>query len=349
MRKYSLLSLFCGAGGLDTGFKASGYFQSLLAVDINRAAVETFRRNHTETRVEQLDLSSAEAVDQLLYWWDEVAPDQAPAGIIGGPPCQSFSISNVEQRADDPRSSLLGHYVRILDAFNGKYGLDFFVFENVPGLLHRRHRWRFNHFLEDCENIGFQVGWTILDAVEFGVPQYRERVFVVGLNVRRFGGAKFDFTLLPKDSHKKSVWDAIGHLPEPEYFKPSLTPADIPFHENHWCMVPRSRKFKDGTLKAGTILGRSFRVLNWEEPSWTVAYGNREVHVHPRGHRRLSIYEAMLLQGFPENYKLKGTLSEQIDLVSDAVPPPLAAALAKGLAMTLDLREPLPEYERVRR
>lgn len=96
-------------------------------------------------------------------------------------------------------------------------------------------------------------------------------------------------------------------------------------------MKPRSEKFFNGFLKEGDVKGRPFRVLEWGKPSWTVAYGHREVHIHPTGKRRLSIYEAMLLQGFPPKYVFKGTLSDQVRLVSDAVPPPLARALAESV------------------
>jgi DNA (cytosine-5)-methyltransferase 1 len=100
-------------------------------------------------------------------------------------------------------------------------------------------------------------------------------------------------------------------------------------------MVPRSDRFFDGSLKEGDLKGRPFRVLKWDAPSWTVAYGHREVHVHPSATRRLSVFEAMLLQGFPRGYELCGTLSDQIRLVSDAVPPPVAEALANSIIKAL--------------
>ena len=100
-------------------------------------------------------------------------------------------------------------------------------------------------------------------------------------------------------------------------------------------MRPRSSRFSNGTLKQGEIRGRPFRVLDWDEPSWTVAYGHREVHIHPNGKRRLSVYEAMLLQGFPPEYVLSGTLSDQIRMVSDAVAPPVAKALAQAIRYKL--------------
>ena len=100
-------------------------------------------------------------------------------------------------------------------------------------------------------------------------------------------------------------------------------------------MYPRSRKFTDGSLITNHRQGRSFRVLDWDKPSLTVAYGNREIHVHPDTHRRLSVYEAMLLQGLPEDYELLGTLSDQFRQVSDAVPPQIAKALGRAIYATL--------------
>ncbi len=132
--------------------------------------------------------------------------------------------------------------------------------------------------------------------------------------------------------------EIIGSLPPPAIFERGMGTDEIPFHQNHWCLKPRSEKFFNGFLKEGDVKGRPFRVLEWSKPSWTVAYGHREVHIHPSGKRRLSIYEAMLLQGFRSDYVLKGTLSDQIRLVSDAVPPPLARAIAESVLEVLDLR-----------
>jgi DNA (cytosine-5)-methyltransferase 1 len=101
-------------------------------------------------------------------------------------------------------------------------------------------------------------------------------------------------------------------------------------------MVPKSKNFTTpGALVQGTARGRSFRTLDWKQPSPTIAYGNNEVHVHPSGRRRLSVYEALLLQGFPPEYELLGTLSAQISQVSEAVPPPLSQAIATSIARDL--------------
>lgn len=100
-------------------------------------------------------------------------------------------------------------------------------------------------------------------------------------------------------------------------------------------MTPKSPKFFDGSLTSARSSGRSFKVLDWDKPSYTVSYGHREVHVHPDGRRRLSVFEAMLLQGFPREFELLGTLSDQISQVSEAVPPPLAEAVAHAIREAL--------------
>jgi len=335
INQLGLVSLFCGPGGLDEGFKQEG-FCTRLAYDIDSSCVETHRANHPDSQACIRDLSTI-SVEEVLSDW-RARSDAPPVGVVGGPPCQSFSISNVHQTEDDPRHHLPQHYARILEGLNEDYEVDFFVFENVPGLVTRRQRQRFARFKGLFQRAGFRVFEGSLDAKDFGVAQVRPRVFVVGINQRKYPNLAFQF---PKPCVKKvaTVKDAIGHLGEPVYYARSrgLSPDDIPEHPNHWCMTPKSRKFTNGTLSPGDVWGRSFRVLSWDQPSYTVAYGHREVHVHPNCKRRLSVYEAMLLQGFPKDYVLKGTLSAQIRLVSEAVSPPVAAALARELRRQLGL------------
>ena len=134
-------------------------------------------------------------------------------------------------------------------------------------------------------------------------------------------------------SNKLTVRAAIEGLPDPAYFARNLERSSIPFHENHWTMRPVSKRFRHPEQAAPS--GRSFRRLQWDEPSPTVAYGHREIHVHPSGRRRLSIFEAMLLQGFPRKFVLEGNLSAQVEQVSNAVPPPLAHSLASAIAKAL--------------
>ena len=327
----SVLSLFSGAGGLDLGFKHGG-FKPGLAVDIDPAAVETYRWNQPHTHVALLDIAQSNP-DELVDLWISVNGDEPPAGIIGGPPCQAFSVSNVHQKRRDPRRKLLIDYAKVIEAFTSRLGLDFFVFENVLGLTRGRHKWRYLDFKRMCKKAGYSVREKEVNAGRFGIPQNRKRIIVIGINRERYPGVVLD---PPKgDEEPMAAKVALDGLPEPAFCQKNLDPTKVPHHPNHVAMVPKSKKFTNGMLEPGDHRGRSFRVLSWDRPSYTVAYGHREVHVHPNMHRRLSIYEAMLLQGFPHSYELKGTFSQQVQLVSDALPPPLgkglAVAISKGL------------------
>jgi len=327
-----VVSLFCGPGGFDVGFEQAG-FVPVVAIDADPAACKTFQRNHAQTSVLVRDLAKAprKYVVERLH---ELPHNPRPVGVIGGPPCQAFSRSNGYKKDGDPRAELPRHYAKILRELNEEYKLDFFVFENVLGLKHQRHSAAFEQFKQLFADAGFSIFESELDAADFGVAQVRKRVFIVGLNKEKFPKLQFTFPTRSALS-RPTVRNKIGNLRPPVFFERGIRPETIPVHPNHWCMRPRSERFENGTLKQGEIKGRPFRVLRWDEPSWTVAYGHREVHVHPSGKRRLSVYEAMLLQGFPPSYVLHGTLSDQIRMVSDAVAPPVAKAVAERIRETL--------------
>lgn len=336
----SLISFFCGAGGMDEGFRQAG-FRTKLAYDIEEHCVNTLEHNHPEAEAKEEDLSDPKmTAERVITDWGEVS-ELPPVGILGGPPCQSFSRSNVYKTDNDPRDTLPGHYGRLLKGLNEAFDLDFFVFENVPGLLDDQHIELYRAFKEDAREAGFLVAEKELDAIDFGVPQQRNRIFIVGLNRERYD-RKFSFPD-PPDVPVRTVADAIGDLDEPVHFSRSLTPEDIEEetgHPNHWCMRPKSKKFDPDNdfLEPGNNKGRSFRTLEWGEPSLTVAYGHREVHVHPSTNRRLSMLEAMRLQSFPDSYELVGNMSQQIDMISDAVAPPVAKALAEAIREQAELQ-----------
>lgn len=323
-----IVSLFCGCGGLDLGFTQAG-FDVALALDIDPVAVRTYNHNHGGETAQVADLLATDGVG-VLKLLEAKQPGACPRGVIGGSPCQVFSNGNRHIKEDDLRRTLPTKYASILKVLNARYNLDFFVFENVRGITFEKHRKDFVQFKDAFEDAGFILFEGLLDARHFGVAQKRPRVFVIGLNARKYAAHSFVFP--PSiEGPMQNVGDKLRGLPEPAFFARSMRPEDIPHHRNHWAMQPKSAKFNDDFLKEGQSKGRSFRVLSWAEPSWTVAYGHREVHIHPSGKRRLSVYEAMLLQGFPSTYQLLGTLSAQFRQVSDAVPPPLGKALAIAL------------------
>lgn len=328
-----LLSLFCGPGGLDLGFSEAG-FSTKIAFDIDQDCVNTFNRNHADGKNVAHKQDLRELTPDAIY--KMAGDDFAPVGVIGGPPCQSFSVSNVFQSDDDPRHGLPETYARLLKKLNRKQPISFFLFENVPGLLGERHRHRYEEFKKLFREAGFNIYEQTLNAKNYGVPQERERIFIVGINKKLHPKAEWKWPA-PEDTIR-TVRDTISELPEPVHNEKGLDVSTIPVHENHWCMVPRSKKFTtEGALPEGGSWGRSFRTLKWDEPSWTVAYGNREVHVHPKGHRRLSMYEAMRLQSFPHRYVLVGNISAQTRLVSEAVAPRMAWHLAVAIRRCLGI------------
>lgn len=331
-----LLSLFSGCGGFDLGFEQVG-FKAALAYDIRRSSIASWNRNRSDNMVGKiLDIR-----DLTLEQMDsDFGGEFCPTGVIGGPPCQSFTNANSHKKPDDPRQQLLPRFFEVALELHRRCPLEFIVMENVPEVANSRYRHILDQQIELLEHHGFNCGHAVLNAKDFGVPQSRKRLFLVALNKSVY---KSGWVQPPAVPTILKVRDAIADMPDASFFKPGIRIEEIAHHQNHWCMVPKSRKFTDGSLVPGKGYGRSFKMLDWDRPSFTVSYGNREVHIHPDGHRRLSVFEAMLLQGFPKSYILLGNLSEQITQVSEAVPPPLARAIATSIK-TMKASEGRLEY-----
>lgn len=324
----SVISFFSGCGGFDLGFSSAG-FSIGLALDVDMKAVNSYNHNRDRDVCHVTDLAVIDPAD-IMELYRKNSGSMSPIGVIGGSPCQTFSNGNVHFNGDDARHLLPRRYAYLLGVLNEAYDLDFFVFENVKGITSPKHQKEYKTIKSMFSCAGFKLFEGELDAAHFGVAQNRCRVFIVGFNKRKYPDINFEF---PKSETTVplTIASKLKGLPPPLFFKRGLQDRRNTFHPNHWTMFPRSRKFIDGSLKNGHKQGRSFRVLQWDKPSSTVAYGNREIHIHPNADRRLSVYEAMLLQGFPENYELLGTLSDQIRQVSDAIPPQLGAALGKAI------------------
>jgi DNA (cytosine-5)-methyltransferase 1 len=321
VRLPGIVSLFSGAGGLDLGFFNAG-FPLAFAVDNFPAAVETHRHNFPRASALSADLIDLGPEGVVRHLDGILKPGQA-IGVIGGPPCQGFSRANNASVATDPRNQLPMLYLGIVKALQARYDVQLVLFENVLGIRDAKHEVVFRAILRRLRRLGLHTRVDEYSALDFGVPQTRNRVIIAGFRERPAASA-----FAPRMIKRKglTVRTAIEGLPAPAYYSRRLQTASIPHHPNHWTMQPISRRFSNPEELQS--VGRSFRRLEWDLPSPTVAYGHREIHIHPDGHRRLSIFEAMLLQGFPASFILKGTLSAQVEQVSNAVPPPLAKALA---------------------
>lgn len=331
-RSSTVISLFAGCGGFDMGFSSVGYSIGL-ALDVDTIAVESYNHNRDSKVCQVADLTKVSPQD-IVEMYRYKCGAVSPCGVIGGSPCQTFSKGNVHFSGDDPRHMLPRRYAQILSVLNKEYALDFFVFENVKGIKSQKHRTEYSTIKRLFSRAGFRLYEGELDAADFGVAQHRRRVFIVGFNKLKYPEMKFEFPAA-EVATPQTVATILKGLPAPLLFERGQNATDIAFHPNHWTMYPRSKKFRDGSLTRSHKQGRSFRVLQWEKPSLTVAYGNREIHVHPDAQRRLSVYEAMLIQGFPREYELLGTLSDQIRQISDAIPPQLGAAIGKAIQSAL--------------
>lgn len=325
----NIVSLFSGAGGLDLGFLRAGFPLSF-AVDLSPAAIQTHRRNFPNTVSVAADLIKL-GPEGVLGRLEEILDPGQTIGVIGGPPCQGFSRANTAAAANDPRNKLPLLYLNIVEALQEKYSVEFVLFENVLGLRDRKHAVTFHGILSKFRDMGLAPDIVEYSALDYGVAQTRKRVIISA-----FQDAEVAQKFKPKkvSARELTVRAKIGSLPDPIYFARNIDKSLIPLHENHWTMRPLSKRFSQpgGADRAG----RSFRRLEWDQPSPTVAYGHREIHVHPDGRRRLSIFEAMLLQGFPHDFVLEGTLSSQVEQVSNAVPPPLAQSLAAAIGSAMN-------------
>lgn len=319
-----IVSLFSGAGGLDLGFKQAG-FPLTFAVDRSAAAIQTHQRNFSEATCVIANLEDLGPCGVLSYL-EGLLESGESIGVIGGPPCQGFSRANTRSAPNDPRNRLPILYLQIVEALQDKYDVEFVLFENVLGIRDTKHLETYRGILSKFMEIGLIPEANEYSALDYGVAQTRNRIIISGFRTKEVARRFKPRKVKAGDLTVRSV---IGGLPDPAFFSRDLEKAAIPYHENHWTMRPMSKRFSQPGGAGGA--GRSFRRLEWDKPSPTVAYGHREVHVHPEGRRRLSVFEAMLLQGFPKEFVLEGTLSAQVEQVSNAVPPPLALSLATAI------------------
>lgn len=208
-----IISLFSGAGGLDIGFEAAG-FETAVAVEIDPACCDTLKTNRPHMTV--INKSVTDVTGEELLTAAHLKKGE-PALVIGGPPCQSFSLAGLRKGLDDDRGKLLFEYVRIVRETLPKG----FVLENVRGLANWDHGKALDlligelskPILSDGVTFQYQVSKPqVLNSVEYGVPQIRERLIIVGNRI----GKSFQYPMPELFAQPKTVWDAIGNLPHPD-------------------------------------------------------------------------------------------------------------------------------------
>jgi len=298
-----VVSLFSGAGGLDLGFKMAGH-EIVWANDLYGDAVETYRTNLGNHIVCE-DIFAVEA---------EAVPDCDV--IIGGFPCQGFSVANTKRNIADERNQLYKQLIRIIDAKKPK----FFLAENVKGIMSLGKGEILRMILEDFSNLGYKVQAKLLNAADYGVPQLRQRVFIIG--VRNDIDFNYEY---PQPSHSTDESDGLKKwLGVGEALKDIPDPDETNTIANH-----DYSKYK---LRFNGYLGH--RTIDSEKPAPTVTArgddrGGVVVLHHPNNQRRMSCRELATVQSFPLDYVFSGNRSSIYRQIGNAVPPLLACAVAK--------------------
>lgn len=329
----ALISLFSGAGGLDLGFHKAG-FQTAVANEFDPKICPTFRHNFPDVCLIEGDIRN---INEDLF------PDNID-GIIGGPPCQSWSEGGAKRGIDDPRGQLFRDYIRILK----KVQPLFFVAENVSGMLAKRNAKAVEEFLDEFRNagIGYDVQLQMLNARDFEVPEDRDRVFYIGfrkdLNIK-------DYTYPTPISPRITLKQAIGDLQD------SVIPALEKNHSNgDKCKVLNHEYYIGGF--SPIFLSRN-RVRGWDDQGFTVQASGRQCQLHPQApamikvsaneqifvpgkehlYRRMSVREVARIQTFPDTFKfIYDDVNVGYKMIGNAVPVNLAYHVAMSIRAALD-------------
>jgi len=338
--KPKVISLFTGCGGLDLGFDKAG-FEIIWANEFDKKIWDTFTCNFPKVTLDKRSIT-------------DIASSEIPSadGIIGGPPCQSWSEAGACRGINDHRGQLFFDYIRVL---KDKQPL-FFLAENVSGILAKIHKEAFQNILAEFSNAGYILSHKLLNAKYYNVPQDRERVIIVGYHKKM--NKTFEF---PEGSENLlTLRDAIGDLKEPKpalkYNKTNGDTLEIPNHE-----------YMIGNFS--TIYMSRNRVRSWDEQSFTIQAGGRHAPIHPQApkmqfieqdkrefvkgkehlYRRLSVRECARIQTFPDSFIFKYTdVSDGYKMIGNAVPVNFAHALAGKIILDLQKYKKTTKTEEIK-
>jgi DNA (cytosine-5)-methyltransferase 1 len=325
----NLVSLFTGAGGLDLGFRKAG-FHTIWANEFDKTIWATFEYNFPNTKLDRRSIT-------------EITPEEIPDsdGIIGGPPCQSWSEAGSGRGINDKRGQLFYDYIRILEAKQPK----FFLVENVPGILCSKHAESFNGFLRAFEHAGYTISWKLVDANDYNVPENRRRVIIVGFRNDLQNIFKFPAPQEYKPTLKDAIWDLRLAKPAKNHNKTNGEDLQISNHE-----------YMNGAFSS-IYMSRN-RVRSWNEPSFTIQAGGRHAPIHPNApkmkfisqnkrifepgseskYRRLSVRECARIQTFPDDFIFQYTdIADGYKMIGNAVPVNLAFAIAQQIKNKLNI------------
>lgn len=321
-----LSTFFAGAGGLDLGFSQEG-FNVIWANEYDKSIWETYEKNHNGVYLDKRSIT-------------DIPSDEVPDcdGIIGGPPCQSWSEAGAMRGIGDKRGQLFFDFIRILADKQPK----FFLAENVSGMLLASHGNALDNIKNMFRECGYNLSFQMLNVSDYGIPQDRKRVFFVGY--RSDLGIEFEFpkptTIENKISLKKTIWDLQDNVLPAQ--KGNVTNGENCLITNHEYM----------TGGFSTMYMSRNRVRSWDEVSFTIQAGGRHAPCHPQApkfkfveqnlrifepgkenlYRRLSVRECARIQTFPDTFEFHyKNIADGYKMIGNAVPVQMANILAKKI------------------
>lgn len=331
----NIISLFSGCGGLDLGFEKAG-FNIAVANEFDASIYATFKINHPKTHLIEGDIRKVTKADIEPYLNGKVT------GIIGGPPCQSWSEAGSLRGIEDERGQLFFDYIRLLKDFKPQ----FFLAENVSGMLSNRHNDAVKNILQLFDEAGFDVSMTLVNAKDYGVAQERKRVFYIGFRK----DLKIDFVFpegSTKDKQQKiTLRDVIWDL------KDSAVPAAQ--KNEHNTQAVNNHEYFTGSYSP-IFMSRN-RVKAWDEQAYTVQASGRQCQLHPQApkmekygkndcrfvashahlYRRMSIREVARIQGFADDFQfIYQNTNTAYKMIGNAVPVNLAYEIASAIKAVL--------------
>lgn len=337
--KNKIIDLFCGCGGLSYGFEKAG-FEIALALDIWEDAIQTYNHNHNNSNAKVMNIENLD--DKLLSKFNGQI-----VGVIGGPPCQGFSTVG-KRNIDDIRNKLYLEYCRVVEVVNP----EFFVIENVKGLLTLGKGVFKNDIINRFSNLGYNVSWKLLNASKFGVPQNRERVFFIGIK-----NHKIEF---PESNEKMvTTYEALSDIPYEgdAYACNKKNEYQILMRKNHKSNLILNHVITKHTSQTKNIISKvpnggnimslpkqywgvrkynkAFQRMNSNLPSNTIDTGHRN-YFHYIYNRIPTVRESARLQSFPDDFEFIGTKTSQYKQVGNAVPPLLSYKIAKKIRNILE-------------
>lgn len=356
--KYNLVSLYSGGGGLDLGLEQAN-FKTLYANDSENLCKETYKLNLPHT-----NFFSGSVVDYLDFLKGEKAafPElfENIHLLAGGPPCPPFSksrfyLTDKPRALKDPNAEItISSYFKALEIVQPKA----FIFENVAGITFKSHQAAFDYILEEAKGLGYEVSWKIINTANYGVPQIRQRFFMVGMKEQKL--------TFPEETHSKEKnknrkpWVASGEvLNDLDTESNSDDAGHFAGGKHHYLLkeIPPGDNYLFFTEKRGHMNPQfKWRSRYWSfllkldpnQPSWTIQ-ARRSNNMGPFHwkNRILRIEEVKRLQTFPDDWKLAGTIEQQWRQVGNAVPPKVAKILGESIIDQLIPKKKIHQFKEV--